>query len=169
MLFSFSNGRMLVMAMLCLFLNKNYAQLREPFSHLNVPLEENAFFLPQSFNTVRMPNAFADTTTLTASQCAALFMSMGRASIDSTHVLTDFSGFRERKDSAAHSVGCYSLALMDLEYFDLEPNALSDGMLYRQDGHFYHAPGCSQSPCIKHESLLLWVDAPSLMHRYIIL
>ncbi len=162
MLFSFSNGRMLVMVILCLFLNKNHAQLREPFSHLNVPLEENAFFLPQSFNTVRMPNAYADTTTLTASRCAALFMSMGRASIDSTHVLTDFSGFRERKDSAAHSVGCYSLALMDLEYFDLQANALSDGMVYRQDGHFYHAPGCAQSPCIKHESLLLWVDAPTV-------
>ena len=156
---------MLVMAMLCLFLNTNYAQLREPFSNLNVPLEGNTFFLPQSFNTVRMPDAFADTTTLTASQCAALFMSMGRASIDSTHILTDFSGFRERKDSAAHGAGCYSLALMDLEYFDLQANALSDGMLYRQNGQFYHAPGCTQSPCIKYESLLLWVDAPTVKEQ----
>ena len=162
MLFPLSNGRMLVLAMLCLIQNQNYAQLRVPFSNLNLPLEENAFFLPQSFNTVKMPDPFADTTTLTASQCAALFMSMGRASIDSTHVLADFSAFREHKDSAAHSAGCYSLALMDLEYFDFHAHALSDGLIYREEGHFYHAPGCSQAPCLKRESLVLWVDAPSI-------
>jgi hypothetical protein len=90
---------------------------------------------------------------------------MGRASIDSTHVLTDFSGFRERKDSAAHSVGCYSLALMDVEYLDFLEHALDDGLIYRNDGHFYHALGCSQSPCLKKESLVLWVDAPHIQSR----
>jgi hypothetical protein len=165
MLFSFLNGRTPVMAMLCLIAFSNHAQLREPFSNLNLPLNANAFFLPQSFNTVKMPDAFADTTILTASQCAALFMSMGRASIDSTHILADFSGFRERKDSAAHSAGSFSIALLDLEYFDFHAHALDDGLIYRSDGHFYHAPGCSQSPCLKKESLVLWVDAAHIQSK----
>jgi len=139
--------RKLILAMLCLIVNAMNAQLRDPFTHLNLSSSTTGFFIPQSFNTVRMPDPYSDTTTINASQCAALFMSMGRASLDSTHVLADFSGFRERKDSVAHSAGCYSLALMDLRYDDLRSTALSDGSMYREDGQFYHAPGCSQSPC----------------------
>ena len=157
--------RKLILAMLCLIMNVANAQLRDPFTHLNLSSNTTGFFIPQSFNTVRMPDAHSDTTAIDASQCAALFMSMGRASLDSTHVLTDFSGFRERKDSVAHSAGCYSLALMDLRYDDFRSTALSDGSMYREDGHFYHAPGCSQSPCLEKESFVLWVDAPHIQSR----
>lgn len=157
--------RKLMLAMLCLIVNAMNAQLRDPFTHLNLSSSTTGFFIPQSFNTVRMPDPYSDTTTINASQCAALFMSMGRASLDSTHVLADFSGFRERKDSVAHSAGCYSLALMDLRYNDLRSTALSDGSMYREDGQFYHAPGCSQSPCLEKESLVLWVDAPHIQSR----
>jgi len=98
--------RKLIVAMLCLIVNTTNAQLRDPFTHLNLSSNTTGFFIPQSFNTVRMPDPHSDTTAIDASQCAALFMSMSRASLDSTHVLTDFSGFRERKDSVAHSAGC---------------------------------------------------------------
>jgi hypothetical protein len=157
--------RKLIWAALCLIVNVANAQLRDPFTHLNLSSNTTGFFIPQSFNTVRMPDPYSDTTAIDASQCAALFMSMSRASLDSTHVLTDFSGFRERKDSVAHSAGCYSLALMDLRYDDFRSTALSDGSMYREEGQFYHAHGCSQSPCLEKESLVLWVDAPHIRSR----
>ncbi len=165
MYFSSPIERKLIPALLCLFVNMLSAQLRDPFTHLNLSSTTTGFFIPQSFNTVRMPDPHSDTTAIDASQCAALFMSMSRASLDSTHVLTDFSGFRERKDSVAHSTGCYSLALMDLRYDDFRSTALSDGSMYREEGQFYHAQGCSQSPCLEKESLVLWVDAPHIQSR----
>ncbi|MFM7235086.1 MAG: hypothetical protein ACKOZM_10920, partial [Flavobacteriales bacterium] len=112
-----------------------------------------------------MPDPFSDTTSLTASQCAALFMSMGRASLDSTHVLADFSGFREHKDSVAHSEGCYSLALMDLRFNDFHPDAMTNGWMYRENGNFYQTAGCTSSPCAEYESLVLWVDAPHIASK----
>ena len=158
--------RKLALAALCLLVNVISAQLRTPFTQLNLPSHlSNGFFLPQSHNTVKMPDPFSAHDTLNASQCAALFMSMGRASLDSTHVLTDFSGFRERKDSVAHSAGCYSIALMDLQYIDFHTDALSNGMIYRQDGMFYHSQGCSQSPCLVKESCVVWIDAPHIQSR----
>jgi hypothetical protein len=158
--------RKLALAVLCLLAQISEGQLREPFTQLNVPSHVlNGFFFPQSHNTVKMPDPFSFQDTLNASQCAALFMSMGRASLDSTHVLTDFSGFRERKDSVAHSEGCYSIALMDLLYMDFYADALSGGMVYRQDGIFYHNQGCTQAPCLQKESCVLWVDAPHIGSR----
>jgi hypothetical protein len=157
---------MLALAALCLLLNTVCAQLREPFTQLTLPSNVlNGFFFPQSHNTVKMPNPFSENDTLTASQCAALFMSMGRASLDSTHVLADFSGFREHKDSVAHSAGCYSIALLDLLYLDFHPDALSSGMINRQNGSFFLSEGCSQSPCLQKESCVLWVDAPHIQMR----
>jgi hypothetical protein len=157
----------LTLAVLCLAVNVSNAQLRTPFTQLNLPSHlSNGFFLPQSHNTLKMPDPFSVSDTLNASQCAALFMSMGRASLDSTHVLTDFSGFREHKDSVAHSEGCYSMALMDLQYLDFLPDALTNGMIYRQDGLFYHSLGCAQSPCLQKEACVLWVDAPHIQSRF---
>jgi hypothetical protein len=158
--------RKLALAALCLLVNTMCAQLREPFTQLNLSSNiSNGFFFPQSHNTVKMPNAFSENDTLTASQCAALFMSMGRASLDSTHVLADFSGFREHKDSVAHSAGCYSIAVMDLLYLDFHEDALTNGMMYRENGDFHHAPGCTQSPCLQKESCVLWIDAPHIQSR----
>jgi len=162
---SFLNGRALVLAALCLLAQSLNGQLRAPFTHLNLPEENTGFFFPQSYNTTKMPNPFSDTTSLTASQCAALFMSMGRASLDSTHVLADFSGFREHKDSVAHSEGCYSIALLDLLYYDFHPNALVNGWIYRENGEFYHTAGCTDAPCAQYESMVLWVDAPHISSK----
>jgi len=162
-------GRKLTLAMLCLVANLLSAQLRNPFSNLNVPVSPGSFFFPQSFNTIKIPNPYSEMDVLTASQCATLFMSMSRASMDSTHALTDFSGFREHKDSVAHGMGCISLALMDVMYYDFRSDALSSGMIYRDNGQFYHAQGCDESPCLEKESYVLWVDAPHIdarMYRF---
>ncbi|MFN5294321.1 MAG: hypothetical protein ACK5BL_02230, partial [Flavobacteriales bacterium] len=84
--------RKLILAALCLVSAFGNAQLRFPFTHLNLEELNSKYFFPQSFNTIRVPNPYSDTTSLTPAQCATLFMSMGRASLDSTHVLSDFSG-----------------------------------------------------------------------------
>ena len=163
-LFSFSE-RMLTMASLCLVVQLSYGQLLNPFSNLNIPAVEGSFFFPQSFNSVMIPDPYGTTEVLTASQCATLFMSMSRASLDSTHVLTDFSGFREHKDSVAHSAGGISIAFLDVNYLDFRSDALTSGMIYRENGNFYHAQGCLESPCLEKESFVLWVDAPHIDSR----
>jgi hypothetical protein len=157
--------RKLILAALCLVSAFGNAQLRFPFTNLSLEELNSKYFFPQSFNTIRVPNPYSDTTSLTPAQCATLFMSMGRASLDSTHVLSDFSGFREHKDSVAHSEGCYSIALLDLEYADFHHDAIDSNWVQRVDGHFYRTEGCSHSPyCIK-EAWVLWVDAPHITQR----
>lgn len=141
------------------------AQLRVPFTELDASVVGNGFFFPQSHNTVKVPDPYSDQHTLTASQCASLFMSFGRACLDSIHALADFSGFRERKDSVAHSEGCWSMAMLDITYVDFRSDALSTGLLQRENGMFHHADACAASPCLTKDALVLWVDAPHIEAR----
>ena len=165
MYFTFFNGRLLALSMLCAFYSVAYTQVRQPFTHLDLSVVGGGFFFPQSHNTVHIPNPYSDTASLSPSQCASLFMSMGRASLDSTHVLSDFSGFRERKDSVAHSEGNFAIALLDVLYYDFEANALTDSLIYRAYGHFYHTEGCQQGPCRQDEAFVVWVDAPTIEQK----
>ena len=136
------------------------AQLREPFHTLDSSYLGSNFFYPQSHNTIPVPDPHSDGNVLTASQCASLFMSFSRAALDSTLSLSDFSRFREIKDSVAHREGCYSLALLDVRFDDFREDALTSGLIYRQEGFFFHAPGCYDSPCRMREAFVLWADAP---------
>ncbi len=136
------------------------AQLREPFHTLDPTYLGSNFFYPQSHNTITVPDPYSDGNVLTASQCATLFMSFSRAALDSTLSLSDFSRFREIKDSVAHREGCFSLALLDVRFDDFREDALTSGMIYRQEGLFFHTPGCQDSPCRMREAFVLWADAP---------
>jgi hypothetical protein len=160
---NFRIGRKVACSLLCLFqaalMN---AQLRVPFTELDASAVGLGFFFPQSHNTVKVPDPYSDQHILTASQCASLFMSFGRACLDSTHVLADFSGFREHKDNVAHSEGCWSMAMLDISYVDFRPDALQAGLVQRTDGQFHHSEGCAASPCLSKDALVLWVDAPHI-------
>jgi hypothetical protein len=92
-------------------------------------------------------------------------MSFSHAALDSTLSLSDFSQFREFKDSVAHREGCFSLALLDVLYDDFRSDALTSGLVYRQDGLFFHTPGCAGSPCMLKEACALWVDAPHVQSK----
>jgi hypothetical protein len=157
--------RSLALAILCLLVQAVQAQLRDPFAHLSLQMPAGSFFFPQSHNTIKVPNPYSWDNELTASQCATLFMSMSRASVDSTLAISDFSGFREHKDSVAHREGCLSLALLDIHYFDFRSDALTEGIVYRDAGHFYHTEGCAQSPCITKEAFAVWPDAPHIQAK----
>lgn len=163
---NFRIGRKVAYTLLCLFQTAFMnAQLRVPFTELDASVVGHGFFFPQSHNTVKDPDPYSDQYILTASQCASLFMSFGRACLDSTHVLADFSGFREHKDNVAHSEGCWSMALLDIEYVDFRADALQAGLVYRSDGNFQHNEGCAASPCLWKDALVLWVDAPHIAAR----
>lgn len=162
--FSFCE-RMLTLASLCLIVEISNGQLLNPFSNLTIPNAGGSFFFPQSFNNIKVPDPYSGMEVLTAPQCATLFMSMSRASLDSTHVLADFSGFREHKDSVAHSAGAIAIAVLDATYLDFRADALTSGMIYRENGNFYHTQGCLDSPCMQKESFVLWVDAPHIDSR----
>lgn len=156
----FERGGLIALVSLCtIFSEVGSAQLRPPFTTLDSAIIGGEFFYPQSHNTVQMPDPYSDQHILTASQCASLFMSFSRASLDSTHLLSDFSRYRESKDSVAHSEGYRSIALLDILYSDLHADALTAGMIYRENGMFYHNQNCEVSPCIQREGLALWVDA----------
>ena len=142
-----------------------HAQLRDPFQSLDASLLGSNYFFPQSHNTIPVLDPTSESNVLTASQCASLFMSFSRAALDSTLSLSDFSRFREFKDSVAHREGCYSMALLDVLYDDFREDALTSGLVYRQDGLFFHIPGCQDSPCTLKEACALWVDAPHVQSK----
>ncbi|MFM7310059.1 MAG: hypothetical protein ACKOZY_05590, partial [Flavobacteriales bacterium] len=58
-----------------------------------------------------------------------------------------------------------SIAMLDVTYIDFRPDALTNGMIYRQNGNFFHTEGCQESPCLQKESAVLWVDAPHIDAR----